>query len=355
MKKLLKITMALLAICMFAVPVSLAMGISPLIGVGVATGLSFLPASETGVAFAGIQQEIWTGVLVEQFRETEDAGFLNEIPDESRWVQGSMNGQNETIHLNDIGADPEVLINNTAYPIGTVTQVDGDISINLDKYQTKATVVTDDEIQYLSYDKQSKVTEKHTNAVMTTKYNKALHSLAPNSDTTTTPVIVTTGDDDGTGRNKMVIKDLLALKRKFDVQKIPLKGRVVVLCSDHYNDLLEEAGDKPVFSNGSLADSEGGLLSARLHGFKVYWYVDSPYFNPVTKTKLSFGSVPAVTDRQATVAFYAPDMFRANGSTTPYYDKPDTQTQAAMFNIRHYYITLPRKNRAIGAIVSSNV
>lgn len=353
MKKIVKLSFAFLAIMLFAVPVAMATGIHPFAAIGGATVLSFIPAGSTGLAFAGLNQEIWADVLVEQFRETEEASFLNEIPDESRWVSATRGG-NEVIHLTEIGADPEVLINNTTYPIGYSDQTDGDIPVSLDKYQTKATRVTDDELEYIAYDKIAKVTEKHEKKVMQVKHNKALHALAPQTNTAATPVILTTGDDDGTGRKKMVIKDLLALKRKYDTQKIPLMGRVVVLCADHYNDLLEEAGDKPIFSNGSLADNQSGLLSARLHGFKVYWYVDSPYFNPTTKAKLSFGATPAATDRQATVAFFAPDMFRANGSTKVYTDPANTQTQEQAFNLRHYYIVLPKKQRAIGAIVSAN-
>jgi hypothetical protein len=45
-------------------------------------------------------------------------------------------------------------------------------------------------------------------------------------------------------------------------------------------------------------------------------------------------------------------MFKANGSTTNYEDKPTPRTQQWEFNMKHNYIVLPRKQRAIGAIVS---
>lgn len=352
MKKLVKFLFIAIALVAFAVPLSMA-GIPLWVAIGGVAVTSMINPVQSS-AMSGLNQEIWTDVLVEQFRETEDAGFLNEIPDESRWVSATR-GENEVINLTDIGADPDVLINNTSYPIAIQSQTDSNVTISLDKYQTKATKVTDDELQYIGYDKIAKVTEKHTKATERVKHNKAIHALAPAGDTTATPVLVTTGADDGTGRKKMVLKDLLALKGKFDGQKIPLAGRVLVLSSDHYNDLLEEAGDKPLFTNGSLADTEGGLLSQRMYGFKVYWYVETPYFNPSAKTKLSFGATPTGTDRQASVAFYAPDMFRANGSTKPYFSAPEPLNQQSLFNLRHYYIVLPRKQRAIGAIVSANV
>ncbi len=298
---------------------------------------------------AGLNQEIWTDVAVSQFRATEEATFLNEITDESRFVTATR-GDNQVIHLNDIGMDPEVLINNTTYPIPTASQTDGDIAITLDKYQTEVTVVTDDEIQYLAYDKIRIVQDKHVKAIMAKKHSKAAHALAPAGNTATTPVMVTTGADDGTGRRKMLIKDILTHKKQYDKQKISLQGRVLVLCSDHYNDLLEDAIDKKVDMK-QFSDDQGGMLASRLFGFKVYWYIENPYY-AVALTKKAYGSVPAATDFQASISFYAPDMFKANGSTTNYDEKPKPRTQQWEFNMKHHYIVLPRKNRAIGAIVS---
>jgi hypothetical protein len=350
--KSIKIMLAFTAICFTAC--IFATALSPVAAFGFAGASSFLKSGTTHSAMAGLNQEVWTDILVEQFRETEDAGFLSEIPDESRWVTATKGG-NEVIHLTDIGADPEVIINNTTYPIGYSVQTDSDIPINLDKYQTKATKVTDDELAYISYDKVGKVTEKHQKAVMSTKHSKAIHAIGPNANTTNTPVIVTTGSDDGTGRKKMILKDLITLKRKFDIQKIPLLGRIAVLSSDHYSDLLEEADGKPIFAGGSIAENQAGLLAQRLHGFKVYTYVDTPYYNPTALTKLGFGAVPAPTDRQATIAFYADNCFKADGSTKIYTDPQNTQTQEQAFNLRHYYVVLPKKSRAIAAIVSANI
>lgn len=306
-----------------------------------------------GSMMEGLNQEVWTDVLVEDFRATEDASFLNEIPDESRFVSATV-GENEVIHLVDVGADPEVLINNSTYPIGFAQQTDKDIPISLDKYQTKATKVTDDEIQFIAYDKIRLVQKKHKDAVMRVKHNKALHALAPATSATSTPIVTTTGEDDGTGRRKMILKDILQLKRAFDGQKIPADKRILVLCSDHYNDLLEDAIGKTSFS-GQFNDEVGGLLNGRLYGFKVYWYVDSPYFTVASLTKKSFGALPDDGDFQGSVAFYAPDMFKAAGLTKNYTDKPGTQQQSWFYNIRHNYIVLPRKQRAMGAIVSATV
>lgn len=299
---------------------------------------------------AGLNQEVWTDVLVQDFKATEEASFLNEIPDESRHVSATR-GENEVIHLVDVGADPEVIINNITYPIGFASQDDKDIPISLDTFVTKATKVTQEEIEHIAYDKIRLVQDKHKNAVMTAKHNKAVHALAPIENTATTPVLKTTGPDDGTGRKRLVIKDVLTHKNSYDTQKIPLEKRILVLSSDHYNDLLLEALDAKK-STDHLSYDEAGLLKTRLYGFKTYLYIDVPYFN-ATGQKKSFGSVIEAGDVQGSVSFYAPDMFRASGLTKNYQDEPTTQNHAWLYNIRHNYIVLPRKQRAFGAIIST--
>ncbi len=298
---------------------------------------------------AGLNQEIWTDVLVEEFRATEEATFLNEITDRSDLV---MNGRsdNDTIHLVDVGVDPEVLINNTTYPIPTATQTDGDIPINLHKFQTEVTIVTDDEIQYITYDKIALVQKKHSKAVNKAKFGMAAHALAPQSHTEATPVIVTTGPDDGTGRKMLLKKDIITLKRAFDNADIDDASRILVLSADHYNDLLEDPKAQNLFPNQSQNEATG-KLNAMLAGFKLYAYNRTPYFNDA-HTKKSYGAAPVAGDYRATIAFVADDMFKATGRSKNYEEKPKPRTQQWEYNIRHNFIALPRKQRAIGAIVS---
>lgn len=301
---------------------------------------------------AGLNQEIWTDVLVQQFRATEEASFLNLIPDESRLVSGTR-GENEVIHLVDIGADPSVITNNITYPIGVETQTDGDIAISLDTHVTKATKVTQEDVENIVYDKIRLVQEKHKHAIMVRKHDKAVHALAPVSNKTETPVLVTTGSDDGTGRKRLIMRDLITLKSAWDAQKIPLADRVLVLTAEHYNDLLIEALEAKKTTD-HLSYDEAGMLKTMLFGFKVFMYISMPYFKLSTKAKLSFGATPVVGDVQASVAFVARDMFRASGLTKNYVDEPDTQTHSWMYNVRHNYVVLPKKERAIAAIISDN-
>ena len=344
MKKII-FMMALLANCLFGVTLCNAAGLPPAIGgIGLPAISLTLPMGDVGLR-AGVYTEVWTGEMIKAFRNSVDSiGWYKIIRNYDDKVD------NEVIHFVQIGGDPQVLVNNTTYPIPIVALPDTDKPIALDKYQTEVTPVTDDELHAISYDKMASVIERHREAIDAKKYSKALHALAPASHLAATPVILTSGENDGTGRKIMTIKDIIALKKAFDKLKVPGKGRILVLCTDHVNDLLENdqkfAAQYYNYTTGKIAN---------LHSFEIYEYVDCPYYTASTKTKKAYSAVPGTGDFQASVAFFAPRMMRADGSTKMYYSEAETDPtmQQSLVNFRTYFICLPLKNEAIGAIVSN--
>jgi len=298
----------------------------------------FLPK---GSALEGVYTEVWTGELVKQLRGGMTASFLDGVSDYSAAVN------NEVVHLVDVGGDPDVLINNTTYPIAAQELEDGDIALGLDKFQTKKTPVSDDQLFAISYDKMGSVIERHGDAITIAKFKKAAHALAPNSNTAKTPVVPTSGEDDN-GRKKCTRKDIIALKRKLDALQVPTAGRRLVLCSDHVNDLLE---DDQKFRDQYYNYTTGKI--ANMYGFEVYEFENCPYFTK-EGTKVPFKNSPSGTDHQASFCFYTKRVFRAQGSTKMYYRDAQTNPdyQQNEVNFRHYYIVLPKKMEAIGAIYS---
>jgi len=324
---------------------ALVLGVMPAMGAVVAVGGTmalgqFMPH---GSACEGVFTEIWTGELIKQLNAGTTASWLDGITDYSS------KAENDVIHLVDVGADPDVLINNTTYPIPIQNRGDNDVAISLDKYQTKATRVTDDELHALSYDKIASVKEGHGNAILTNKFTKAAHALAPQSNTSKTPVILTTGENDN-GRRRITRKDIISLKKKFDDMQVPTDGRILVLCSDHVNDLL--------LSDQKFADQYYNYTTGKisnLYSFQVYEFVNNPYYT-TNGAKKAFGTTPSANEYQASFAFYNKRMFKASGSTKMYYQDATLSptTQENLVNFRHYFIVLPKKQEAIGAIVSSS-
>lgn len=318
-------------------------GVSPVAGAVGANALAAL----AGVAFpqgalrAGVLKEIWTGEMVKALRAGLESTWLDGIPDQSSIVN------NDVIHLVEVGIDPDVLVNNTTYPIPLQALDDKDIAISLDKFQTQVTPITDDELYAISYDKMSRVKESHANALNDSKFQKAAHALAPQKNTAKTPVIATTGEDDGTGRKRLTREDIIALKAKFDKLRIPTQGRRLVLCSDHVNDLLmvdQKFADQYYnYTTGKIAN---------LYGFAVYEFANNPYYS-TAGVKCALKST---TGYQASFAFYVPRVFKATGSTKMYWSAAETdpEYQRNKVNFRHYFICMPKLADAIGAIYSAS-
>ena len=119
--------------------------------------------------------------------------------------------------------------------------------------------------------------------------------------------------------------------------------------AEHIADLLE--------MDQKFAEQYYNYASGRismLYGFEVYEYVAGPVYN-LTGAKQALGTAPVVGSiYQASVAFHTSRVFKATGSTTFYYSeaKNDPQYQRSLVNYRHYFVVLPKKVEAIGAIIS---
>lgn len=342
----LKAVTALLFNAMVGVMMAAVMGISATAGAATAVGVSLAagPFMPSGALCEGVLTEVWTGELIKTLRAGEEATFLDGLPDYSQYAE------NDVIHMIDVGGDPEVLVNNTTYPLEIQQIDDTDAVFSLDKFQTKPTPVTDDELYASSYDKMSSLKDRHGEAINLKKYSKAIHALAPDGDSAKTPVLETTGEyvDGESGRRRLQVKDIIALKDKFDKLKIPVQGRRLVLCSDHVNDLLT--------ADQKFKDQYYNYVSGKisnLYGFEVYEYSDNPVYK-ADGTKVKFGTDAGENEFQASVAFYTKRVFKASGSTKMYYSeaKTDPLNQRSLVNFRHYFIVLPKKKDAIAAIMS---
>jgi hypothetical protein len=243
-----------------------------------------------------------------------------------------------------------VLINNTTYPIPIQTLDGTDITISLDKYQTKATPITDDELFALAYDKIKESKDAHANAIARNRLKKAIHALAPASHAAKTPVLKTTGDNTPDGsRKRLRWDDIIALREAYAAAGIPIENMRLVLCPDHVNDLVlaDTSFQK------SYANFKNGIIVDQL-GFQIREYAGNPYFTVSTLTKQSYGATPTATERQASVVFNVKRARKAKGMTKMYYSKAETDptNQRSLINFRNYFIVLPAVNEAIGSIVS---
>ena len=340
MKHFISFCLALLFNAIVGATIALGAGVSPVAGVigaeVVASVPSFFSESFTpGILRAGIFRELWTGEMVKALRGGLEHTWLDGIPDYSAAVE------NDVIHLVDIVGDPDVLVNNTQYPIAIQALTDADISITLDKFQTKATPITDDELHALSYDKMSRVIESHRNAIEDAKFAKAAWNFCAASNTKKTPVLATSGDRDAaTGRLKMTRADLISMKKAMDDLGVPAQGRRLVLCSDHVNDIL---GWSEEFVRQYNMDNVNGKVG-RLYGFDIFEASENPLYT-TAGAKKDLGATASAGEFKASFAFYTQRAFKASGSLVPYLSEArnDPQNQQNLANFRHYFIAKPKK------------
>lgn len=282
--------------------------------------------------------EIWEGRVRQTLKNGAVADFLDGVSE----LDGDVTqmGEENIIHIPTSEFNPEVLINNKTYPIAIENYTDDEVIVKLDKYQTKATKVTDDQVMGASYNKIDAVTKAHTNAINARKYKKAIHALAPDDNTAKTPVLQITGTE-------CTYEDLVALKDKCDELEWPEEGRRLVLCNKHWNALLK---DRKNFGD-QLINYKKGEVVPIIAGFEIKKYIASPHYAG-TKKK-AFGEVPASGDKPASVCFVVDNIRKKTGLTKQYFSeaKSDTVNQANLLNYRHYFIAVPVEKKFIAALI----
>lgn len=312
-------------------------------------GLSFIPLQQMGfVSFVTVYREVWEKEVTKSVDAALKDTFLDGIPDKSRYVTGD----GEVFSINSVywDVEPDVLINNTTYPI-PIQELNGTpYAITLDKFQTKATPITDDELFALSYDKIQTVKDSHATAILKTMLKKSIHALAPAVHGVKTPVLLTTGSATSDGsRLRLKWDDIVALRQAWTDADFAIEDLRLVLCSDHVNDLIlaDTAFQK------SYANFKDGIITNQL-GFEIREYSQNPYFNVSTKAKLSFGGVVTASHRRASVVFNKGLGRKALTTAKMYYSeaKTDPLNQRNLVNFRKYGIVMPSQMREIGAIVS---
>lgn len=291
--------------------------------------------------------EAWSARVVKLLTTLNVAPWLDGIPELDTEVievgSGSASEAN-IIHLPVENFKPEVLLNNTTYPIALQAFTDTEATIQLDKYQTKVTTLSDDQVIGASYRRIDSATRGHVTQINSTKYKKAIHAIAPASNSAKTPVInLTTHNGD-------LYKAIVALKNEFDKNEIPADGRRLVLCNEHYNALLN---DRERYGN-LLNNMNSGDVAPKIAGFEIYEYVGTPTYNNLG-VKKAWGAIPANGDQPASVAFYKENIAKKTGLTKQYFApaNQDPENQTNKLNYRHYFIALPAKNEGIGAIVGT--
>lgn len=300
--------------------------------------------NEHGVQMAGV-----TPVALPVLNQTAEKEMLKQFRHDNTWIGALKSKQswvdNDVIKIPKRGAAPSVLINNTVYPIISAGRDDTHVVLSLNKYETTNTTVTAAELYALPYEKVSDVQEQHREELEDKTSQHALHSIAPNSNTATTPVLLCTGAVDVNGRPTLRGKDVSNLKRKWDKLLVPKEGRILVLCTDHVADLLDE--DKTFTTQ--YHNAIDGVLSKNFYGFTIYESTYNPTFT--AGVKVAFGAVDGA--QVASIAMHTKTCFKATG-TVVRYARPkelDPENRRNTIGFELYFIGIAIRDEGVAAII----
>ena len=285
-----------------------------------------------------LNKQIWINHILNNFYP--QTSFLNFTTDFSALVEY------DKLHLAEVGVDPEVLINNTTYPIAVSKRDDTPLEIELDLFETTNTLIREPEAVEYAFDKTTSVIYGHQQTLRTATAKKAAHAFAPTKDSEFTPVISTSGATDD-GFKKLTIADILKLKRRFDALDYPTDERYLVLDPKHTEDLILE--DTKSFKD--ITDLVNGVPK-RFAGFNILEFTKNPKYDSTTLEKIPFGGI----DTNASVcsfAFCKSEVMKADGTMKMYDTLHDPKERATIIGFDKRFIALPIRNKGIGAIVST--
>jgi hypothetical protein len=288
---------------------------------------------------AGLNKEIWINQVLEGFYPS--TSWLTRSSDMSEHVE------NNTINLAEAGADPNVRVNNSSWPIPFAQRSDTPLALPLDTLDTENTLVRNVEEMETSYNKMESVVRGHRNALRDAQGVRASFHWAPAQDGTYTPIIPSTGATVG-GFKKTKLNDIIDLGQKFNALDAPAEGRILLLSTEALAHLQTE--DVALFKALlSLAGNVSGPFN--LFGFTTYVYSKTPKYDSNGDIK-PIGAAPAVGDVKCLAqAWVETEVMRAVGTTDLFERLNDPGERGDIVGFQQRFLALPLRNKMQAAII----
>ena len=283
---------------------------------------------------AGVFKEIFTSIILALFYP--DGSWLNELTSMDHMVD------NNAINLAECGADPEVVENNSTWPLTPVQRTDTGIRIPLATFDTKPTHVTNVDEMETAYDKAESVAKQHVNTLRKKACMSAAYNISPASHTSTTPVLKTTGADNGKGFKALTYNDITELSLAFDDGDLPQEGRILLLCPQHKKDLKNE----------NIKLFKQMMTDREIDGFKIYTFTGNPKYNLTTGAKMPYGSA---TGSVSSVAIVTSEAMRAMGTIEGEPEKRWADYRGWLLGFQMRFVALPFRAFGYGAVYSDEV
>lgn len=292
---------------------------------------------------AGLRKEVWLKEFIKDF--WPQSTFLDAAEDVSQFVD------NEKLNLAESGADPEVLLDNTAFPIGIDEITDTAKEVLLRTMDTKNTVIRDIEQAARSQNLRKAAMDAHKRNMRLALLEIAAHSYAlSTTDAGKGNVLVpaTGAERAGQGVKAITFEDIYSVGEVFDEFDIPVELRNMVLDIKHLNDLKKQ--DLKEFKLLIQEINEGKMSG--MFGMKFHRYSRNPYFDITDESKLAYGGAPTGDHQRASIAFVSTEVLKATGSTKMYSRIADPEARGDILGFGQRFIAIPKRDKFRVALLS---
>lgn len=229
--------------------------------------------------------------------------------------------------------------------------------IEWDKLDTTPTILSDSEVRAMAFDREAEYRVLHSNAWKMGIRNYAMHKAAPLANTADTPIIRTTGADDGTGRKRLTYNDLITFYQKIEGMNCSDPNQLyMILCAEHRQDLIVDRGSTNNYRDLQIDPKTGAIQRF----FKLKFFENNHNVKFTAANALvGLDAVPQNTDMNGSIFYYAPNVIHHVEAVRTLY-KPmsqDTRSKDPQSEMRlhSWGLTEKKQEKASGAIVSAKV
>jgi hypothetical protein len=281
--------------------------------------------------FDGLAPEVWIPLVKEDFYPQNS--FLNGANDMSVLVNY------DKINFAEAGADPNVMKNNTTYPISATVASDTAKEITLDFYDTDSTVVRNAVAIELSYDQRTLYANKHKKALMKRIGRDAAFAYAPTqNDSANFNTVLNLGNSDS------IIDAIIDLETAYNEFDDDGMDRNLVLCPKHLSAIAKE--DKALYKS-VMAE-----VGKEFYGFKIWKYSKNPIYIASSGVKAAFGAAfVSGTHKLASFSFLGNEVMKALGTTEMFSTLKDPANKGDIFNFQQRALVSSLRGKYSGAIL----
>jgi len=319
--------------CLIGFIVAGIFGINPVVGAATvnAAGVVMHQVNKHGVSlFEGLAAEVWIPMVLED--PYPNASFLQAATNMSSLVDA------DKINLAEAGVDPEVLVDNTVYPVGTVDASDIPKDVTLKTYDTVNSVVRNAVAVELAYDQRALYVNKHKKALAKKIGMDAAYMYAPQAaDVAKNNFVIKLGATDS------IIDALIDLQNAYGNADAD-DDRNIVLCPNHMANIAKE--DKKLYK--AIA-AEPGM---KMYSFRLWEYSKNPIYIAATGAKAAYGAAydPA-THLYSSFSFLGSEVMVADGSAELFSRLKDPQARGDIFGFQKRALATTLRGKFGGAIL----